>query len=130
MDYDLWALIEPLLPPRPERSPGPRPAPDRLRLQGILYVLHNDIAWQLLPLELGFGSGQTCWRPLERWQKAGVFDQPHRILLAELSAALSTARSARTKKVVLRARIPQSITGLSRVLLYGRRSHPASTKGA
>lgn len=73
----MWLLIEPLLPPWPERSPGPRPVPDRLCLQGILYVLCNDLAWQLLPLELGFGSGQTCWRRLERWQKAGVFDQLH-----------------------------------------------------
>ncbi|MFF3207703.1 IS5 family transposase [Streptomyces sp. NPDC002962] len=87
MDDDLWTLIEPLLPPWPERSPGPRPVADRLCLQGILYVLHNDIAWQLPPLELGFGSGQTCWRRLERWQQAGVFDRLHRILLAELHAA-------------------------------------------
>nr|WP_234323557.1 IS5 family transposase [Streptomyces sp. NRRL F-2580] len=87
VDDDLWALIEPLLPPWPTRSPGPRPVADRLCLQGILYVLHNDIAWQLLPPELGFGSGQTCWRRLERWQQAGVFDQLHRILLAELNAA-------------------------------------------
>nr|WP_229842671.1 MULTISPECIES: IS5 family transposase [Streptomyces] len=87
VDDDLWALIEPLLPPWPERSPGPRPVPDRLCLQGILFVLHNDIAWQLLPVELGFGSGQTCWRRLDRWQKAGVFDQLHQVLLAELNAA-------------------------------------------
>jgi transposase len=60
VDDALWALIEPLLPPWPARSPGPRPVADRLCLQGILYVLYNDIAWQLLPLELGFGSGQTC----------------------------------------------------------------------
>lgn len=53
MDDDLWALIEPLLPPCPERSPGPRPVDDRLCLQGLLYVLYDDIAWQLLPLELG-----------------------------------------------------------------------------
>ncbi|MFD8941328.1 IS5 family transposase [Streptomyces californicus] len=87
VDDDLWALIEPLLPPWPERSPGPRPVSDRLCLQGILFVLHNDVAWQLLPLELGFGSGQTCWRRLDRWQKAGVFDQLHQLLLAELNAA-------------------------------------------
>ncbi|WP_330323293.1 IS5 family transposase [Streptomyces anulatus] len=87
VDDDLWALIEPLLPPWPERSPGPRPVSDRLCLQGILFVLHNDIAWQLLPLELGFGSGQTCWRRLDRWQKAGVFDRLHQLLLAELNAA-------------------------------------------
>ncbi|MGW6016285.1 transposase [Streptomyces sp. NPDC055210] len=53
VDDDLWALMEPLLPPWPEKAPGPRPVPDRLCLQGILYVLRNDIAWQLLPLELG-----------------------------------------------------------------------------
>ncbi|MFG2576125.1 transposase [Streptomyces sp. NPDC048481] len=68
-------LIEPLLPPWPERSPGPLLGVDRLCLQGILYVLHNDIAWQLLPLESRFGSGQTCWRRLERWQQAGVFNR-------------------------------------------------------
>lgn len=75
------------LPPWPEKAPGPRPVPDRLCLQGILYVLHNDIAWQLLPLALGFGAGQTCWRRLERWQQAGVFGQLHRILPARLHAA-------------------------------------------
>ncbi|MFD4570014.1 hypothetical protein ACFWOX_37425 [Streptomyces sp. NPDC058467] len=41
----------------PEKAPGSRPVPDRLCLQGIPYVLHNDVAWQLLHLELGFGSG-------------------------------------------------------------------------
>lgn len=66
----------------PIRSTAPAP-----RLQGILYVLYNDIAWQLLPPELGFGSGQTCWRRLDRWQRAGVFDQLHQVLLAELNAA-------------------------------------------
>jgi hypothetical protein len=40
--------------------------PDRLSPQGVLYILYNDVAWQPLPLELGFGSGQTCWRRLER----------------------------------------------------------------
>ncbi|MFI1175748.1 IS5 family transposase [Streptomyces melanogenes] len=87
VEDDLWARIEPLLPLWPERSPGPKPVDDRLCLQGILSVLHQGIAWQLLPLELGFGSGQTCWRRLDRWQKAGVFKQLHRILLAELNAA-------------------------------------------
>lgn len=40
-----------------------------------------------LPPELGFGSGQTCWRRLGRWHEAGVFDRLHRLLLAELHAA-------------------------------------------
>lgn len=87
MDDALWAVIEPLLPKWPERSPGPRPVDDRRCLQGILFVLYTGITWQQLPLELGFGSGQTCWRRLGRWHEAGVFDQLHRILLAELNAA-------------------------------------------
>ncbi|MET7494896.1 transposase [Streptomyces sp900116325] len=66
MDDRLWVLIDPLLPPWPERSPVRRPVSDRLCLQGILFALHNDMAWQLLPLELWFGSGQTCWRRLDR----------------------------------------------------------------
>jgi hypothetical protein len=43
-----------------KRSPGPRPVPDRLCLQSILYVPHNDMAWRPLPPEPGFGSGRTC----------------------------------------------------------------------
>ncbi|MER7540140.1 IS5 family transposase [Streptomyces sp. NPDC097704] len=35
-------LIGPILPPWPEKAPGPQPVPDRQCLQGILYVLHND----------------------------------------------------------------------------------------
>lgn len=88
VDDELWALIEqPLLPPWPERSPGPRPVDDRRCLQGILFVLYTGITWQQLPLELGFGSGQTCWRRLGRWHEAGVFKQLRRKLLAELNAA-------------------------------------------
>ncbi|MFD4633797.1 transposase [Streptomyces sp. NPDC058284] len=71
---------------------------DRLCLQGILYVRHQDIAWQLLPLKPGFGSAQTCWRHLERQQQAGVFDQSHRVLLANLRAAsdLDWTRTCKT----------------------------------
>jgi hypothetical protein len=29
----------------------------------------------------------TCWRRLERWTEAGVFDQVHQLLLAKLNAA-------------------------------------------
>jgi transposase len=87
IDDELWELIEPVLPPWPEKAPGPKPIPDRLCLQGILYVLYTGIGWEDLPQELGFGSGMTCWRRLERWTEARVFDQVHQILLARLNAA-------------------------------------------
>ncbi|MFJ3193402.1 transposase [Streptomyces griseoviridis] len=60
MDDDLWELVEPLLPPWPEKAPGPRPVVDRLCLQGILYVLYNDIAWQLLPWSWGSAPDRSA----------------------------------------------------------------------
>jgi transposase len=85
----LWERIEPLLPRRERRFryPGRRRLSDRQALQGILFVLATGIAWGQLPRELGFGSGITCWRRLEEWQRAGVWDELHALLLGELRAA-------------------------------------------
>ena len=85
----LWELVEPLLPKteRRFRYPGRKRFPDRQALQGILFVLHTGIAWTQLPAELGFGSGVTCWRRLDEWQRAGVWEQLHALLLARLRAA-------------------------------------------
>ena len=86
---ELWELLEPLLPTKPRRwrNPGRKRLPDRQALCGILFVLHTGIAWMHLPQELGFGSGYTCWRRLDEWQKAGVWEQLHALLLARLRAA-------------------------------------------
>ena len=85
----LWERVEPLLPvvERRFRFPGRKRLSDREALQGILFVLHTGIAWRHLPLELGFGSGSTCYRRLDGWQQAGVWDRLHAALLAELRAA-------------------------------------------
>jgi len=56
-------------------------------LCGILHVLHTGIQWEHLPKELGFGSGMTCSRRLRDWNKAGVWQRLHELLLAELNAA-------------------------------------------
>jgi transposase len=86
---ELWELIEPLLPVKERRFryPGRRRLPDRQALQGILFVLHTGISWPHLPLELGFGSGVTCWRRMDEWQRAGVWGRLHQLLLARLRAA-------------------------------------------
>jgi transposase len=86
---ELWGLIEPLLPKKERRFryPGRKRLPDREALQGILFVLHTGIAWTHLPRELGFGSGVTCWRRLDEWQQAGVWERLHALLLARLRAA-------------------------------------------
>lgn len=71
VDDELWKLMEPLLPPWPAKAPGPRPIPDRLCLQGMLFLLHTGIGWKDLPQELEFGSGMTRWRRLQRWKRGG-----------------------------------------------------------
>jgi transposase len=85
----LWERVEPLLPKSERRFcyPGRKRLPDREALCGILFVLHTGIAWRHLPLELGFGSGSTCYRRLDEWQRAGVWERLHGLLLRELRAA-------------------------------------------
>jgi len=53
-------------------------------LTGILFVLRGGLPWQMLPREMGCGSGSTCWRRLVKWERAGVWRRLHETLLAEL----------------------------------------------
>ncbi len=87
VDDELWARIEPLLPkrrPRNRQYAGREPLPDRAVFTGILFVLRSGLPWNMLPQEMGCGSGSTCWRRLYRWQRAGVWKRLHRVLLTEL----------------------------------------------
>ena len=89
LDDRLWEIIEPLLPrhKRRFRHPGRKRTDDRRCLTGILFVLRTGIPWEYLPLEMGCGSGVTCWRRLRDWQKAGVWVELHRVLLQHLNQA-------------------------------------------
>ena len=87
MSDELWQIVEPLLP---SKARGGRPQiPDRAVLSGIVFVLKSGIPWRILPKEMGFGSGVTCWRRLRDWQSAGVWRRLHRALLDRLGAAFS-----------------------------------------
>jgi transposase len=88
LPHELWERIEPILP-KPE-SPGPAggrpPVPNRVALEGILYVLKTGISWEDLPASFGC-SGMTCWRRLRDWQAAGIWNDLHGLLLDELRQA-------------------------------------------
>ena len=75
--------------PQPRRShnPGRNPLDDRKALSGILFVLKSGIPWEMLPQEMGCGSGMTCWRRLRDWQQAGVWQNLHETLLSRLHGA-------------------------------------------
>jgi transposase len=87
---ELWQEIEPLLPapkPRRFRYPGRKPISHRQALTGIIFVLKSGIPWELLPQEMGCGSGMSCWRRLRDWQRAGVWQRVQEHLLARLQGA-------------------------------------------
>jgi transposase len=85
---EFWALVEPLLP-QPKHNPkgGRPPVDNRMALTGILFVLMTGIPWRMIPTELGFCSGMTCWRRLRDWQEAGVWQELHAICLDKLAIA-------------------------------------------
>jgi transposase len=83
IDEAVWERIAPLLPKKVKPQGGRARIPDRAVLSGIVFILRNGIHWDLLPKEIGFGSGFTCRRRLQEWQRAGIWKRMQRILIAE-----------------------------------------------
>jgi len=87
LDDELWTVVEPLLPEhKPHPKGGKPPADDRVCLAGILFVLKTGIAWEDFPCEMGC-CGMTLLNRLRQWQKAGVWNAMHRVMLDKLRAA-------------------------------------------
>src|SRR3974377_1919898 len=79
--------IPPPLPPRHKARPGKRgrpPVDDRACLTGIIFVLQSGIPWRMLPQEMGWGAGVTCWRRLRYWQGRGIWKKLLHALLDRL----------------------------------------------
>lgn len=92
MAWEPWRLSEEfsvrvvgLLPvgERRFRYPGRLRIDDRRCLEGILYVLFTGLPWRSVPAEIGV-SGVTCWRRLQEWQEAGVWERLLSVLVEEL----------------------------------------------
>ena len=118
---ELWELVEPLIPKvvRRHRYPGRKRIEDRRVLTGIVFVLKTGIGWQHWPQERGCGSGMTCWRRLQEWQQAGVWQRLHELLLERLDQA---ERIDWSRVVVDSAHLP--------AVLGGCKPGPARSTGA
>ena len=86
----LWQHLQPLLLPAPARPRGgvPRRVPERSCVAALVFMARTSTPWSVLPArELGCGSATTCWRRLDEWARAGIFDQLQALLLDELGEA-------------------------------------------
>ncbi len=73
---ELWAKMEPLLPPRPRHPLGchnPR-VPDRAAMDAIFFVLRTGCQWNALNVTSICSSSSAHRRFLE-WTEAGVFQE-------------------------------------------------------
>lgn len=77
-EYELtdeqWQLIADLFPhPEPSPEGGRPPAPPRVCVEGILWILRTGARWKDLPKH--FPSKSTCWRRLNEWTQAGIWEK-------------------------------------------------------
>ncbi len=82
----LWKRIKSLLPKSkaPTKKGGRPPIDDQIVLRAILFVLETGIQWRFItPRQFGC-SRMTVWRRIRDWQKAGVWEKLHVMLLEEL----------------------------------------------
>ena len=76
-----WAVVEPLLPPRPRRRG--RPWRDhRAVVNGILWVLAAGVPWRDAPER--YGPWQTLYERFARWTDDGTWDRVLQALLGEM----------------------------------------------
>ena len=69
---EMWARIEPVLPPA--KGPMGRPMKGHRDLvEGAIYRLRTGIAWRDLPQE--FGPWQTVWKRHHRFSIDGTWDK-------------------------------------------------------
>lgn len=78
----LWNNLKKFIPEYKESKKGGRPRSDlRKVMNGILYVLRTGCQWNMVPRE--FGTGATCHRYFQEWEKAGVFRKIWQIMVIE-----------------------------------------------
>lgn len=86
---EFWARVRPVLPvvERRFRHPGRKRVDDRCCLEAIMWVLRTGGQWAMVPAQEIGCSGKTAWRRMDEWDRAGVWDRLHQVLLDELNAA-------------------------------------------
>ena len=85
MPEEFYELARPMLPLEKESGPegGRRPKSHRIVLRVIWFVLVTGCRWKDVPQEMGC-CGETVRTRLQAWERAGIWDQLHQLLLTML----------------------------------------------
>ncbi|MCH1913341.1 IS5 family transposase [Leptospira noguchii] len=76
----LWKQIAPLIPKEKVNPKGGRNrVPTRVVMAGIIYRMKTGCQWRAIPNE--FGSGQTCHRRFQEWERARIFKKIYKSIL-------------------------------------------------
>ena len=106
---------------------------DRVCLAGIIFVLRSGVPWEMLPKELGRGSGMTCWRPAIPPRRRAGAKQPYpsqcgkRLRVSPTNWNCLDARSALKGKRILCAGAWYSTLCVARTTEHKARNFPART---
>jgi transposase len=69
---ELWDEFKKILPKeKPLKTVGRPIVPYRKVLDGIFYILRTGCQWKMLPKE--YGSGSTCHRRFQEWNRLDLF---------------------------------------------------------
>src|SRR3954463_5015724 len=79
---ELWALVEPLIPPAKTRPQGGGMSrvDDRAVFTAIVFVLTSGCAWRHLPPSFGV-TVPTAHRRFTQWTQAGLWRRLHQVVL-------------------------------------------------
>ncbi len=106
---EMWARVEPLLPPA--KGPmGPAFRPHRPILEGMIYRVRTGVPWRDLPTE--YGAWQTVHRRFQSWSQDGTLDRVLAELIADADAAGQVDWRTSVDSTVVRAH--QHATNLTR----------------
>ena len=86
MPEKFYELARPMLPAEKEIGPagGRRPKSHYAVLKVIWFVLVTSCRWKDVPKEMGC-CGETARTRLQAWERVGIWDQLHRLLLTMLN---------------------------------------------
>jgi hypothetical protein len=90
---EVWEVVEPLLPDLLRRRRTARERPLACPLTAIVFVLVTGIAWRCPSAQTGLLRGHDVAAP-SRLATGRVWECRHQAMVAKLSAAAATARSA------------------------------------